>query len=356
MPHITQHYQRGLKIILAMVAVGFLWMVFVAEGSNTGYTFATYGGQGKKGLELKIDSRAVYNGVLQPALTWDLKNLTPGVDHFFSFDDVKPGDMGEHTISLHVKKNNAYVCLDFSNLEDHENGENEPESLVDGVEGGELSQYLEFFAWRDDGDNKFEVGERVIFGTTTQTADVLLSSTTYAVADYNTGNSCKANSINYVGIIWCAGDLTVDVDTAEISCSGEKLGNIIQTDSMSVDLSLRAVQAKYHEKFTCVKKDKPKPKPEPECSRFTRDCFYDGPRSPFGDHRWPEDMVMLHHRTTHPSLSLVLNGGVGKEEVVEENEGEGEENDVTNWRKVEKASAISRLVDRGRGVVNYFRL
>ena len=308
--------------MLIVVTLGFLWMVFVAEGANTGYTFATGSGQGQKGLELTIDSRAVYNGVLQPALTWDLKNLVPGVDHFFNFDDVKPGDMGEHTISLHVKKNNAYVCLDFNNLQDFENGINEPEGLVDADEEGELSQHLEFFAWRDDGDNEFEVGERVIFGTTTQTADILLASTTYAVADAKHGNSCKVNSVNYVGIVWCAGDLSVNIDTAEISCDGSGLGNIVQTDSMSVDVSLRAVQAKYNKKFVCDKK--PKPKPEPECSRFNRYCFYDGPRSPFDNYRWPEDMVMPHHRTTHPNLSLVLNGSVEEEEEAEEEVGEDE--------------------------------
>jgi len=232
----------------------------MGQSVSAGYTFATGNGQGYgggynySGLELTIDSRAVYNGVLQPALSWDLKNLVPGADHFFNFNDVKPGDMGEHTISLHVKKNHAYVCLDFENLQDFENGVNEPEGLVDNTEGGELSQNLEFFAWRDDGDNKFEVGERVVFGTSTQTADILLSSTTYAVADAYTGGSCKANTVNYVGIIWCAGDLSVDLDTAEVSCDGSNLGNVIQTDSMTVDVSLRAVQAKYNGKFSCKKK------------------------------------------------------------------------------------------------------
>lgn len=252
------NYQRGIKIALLLAVFGFLLVMFVANGANAGYTFATKNGQGQTGLELKVDSTAIYNGVLQPALSWELKNLVPGVDHFFNFDDIKPGDMGRHNISLHVKKNPAYVCLDFNNLQDFENGMNEPESIVDNLSSGELSKNLEFFAWRDDGDNVFEKNEKVIFGgNATETANILLSSTTYAVADANTGNSCAVNSTNYVGIIWCAGDLKVDLTTADVTCDGSGLGNVIQTDSMTVDVVLRAVQANSNQGFKCKKEVKP---------------------------------------------------------------------------------------------------
>ena len=254
------YYQRGIKITLLLAVFGFLLVMFVASGASAGYTFATKSGQGQTGLELKVDSTAIYNGVLQPALSWELKDLVPGVDHFFNFDDIKPGDMGRHNISLHVKKNPAYVCLDFNNLQDFENGMNEPESIVDNLSGGELSKNLEFFAWRDDGDNVFEKNEKVIFGgNATETANILLSSTTYAVADANTGNSCAVNSTNYVGIIWCAGDLKVDLTTANVTCDGSGLGNVIQTDSMTVDVVLRAVQANSNQGFKCKKEVKPKP-------------------------------------------------------------------------------------------------
>ena len=252
------YYQRSIKIASILAVLGFLLVVFVADGSGSGYTFATKDGQGQAGLELKVDSKAVYNGILQPALSWELKDLVPGVDHFFNFNDIKPGDMGRHNISLHVKKNPAYVCLDFNNLQDFENGMNEPESIVDNLSSGELSKNLEFFAWRDDGDNVFEKNEKVIFGgNATETANILLSSTTYAVADANTGNSCAVNSTNYVGIIWCAGDLKVDLTTAKVNCDGSGLGNVIQTDSMTVDIALRAVQANSNQGFKCKKEIKP---------------------------------------------------------------------------------------------------
>lgn len=258
-------YHRGIKITLVLAVLGFLLVVLVANGAGTGYTFATKNGQGQSGLELKVDSKAVYNGVSQPALSWKLKDLVPGVDHFFNFDDIKPGDMGRHNISLHVKKNPAYICLDFNNLQDFENGMNEPESIVDNLPSGELSQNLEFFSWRDDGDNVFEKNEKVIFGgSATETASTLLSSTTYAVADASTGNSCAVNSTNYVGIIWCAGDLQVNLSNANVSCDGSGLGNVVQTDSMTVDVVLRAVQANSNQGFKCKKEVKP-PKPKPEC-------------------------------------------------------------------------------------------
>ncbi|MEZ4104379.1 MAG: hypothetical protein R3B60_03775 [Candidatus Paceibacterota bacterium] len=258
-------YQKGVKVSLLVGVVVLLLVVAGVSGANAGYTFATGNYQDnnskdkKTGLELTVESKAIYNGVLQPSLTWEAKNLVPKADKFFNFNDVKPGDLGEHLISLHVKKNDAYVCLDFSNLEDHENGTNEPEGLVDTEVGGELSQNLQFFAWQDDGDNKFEVGERIIFGTSTKTANVLLASTTYAVANTysNSGNYCKAGSVNYVGILWCAGDLMVNTDTAEVNCDGKMMGNESQTDSMTVDVSLRAVQAKYNEGFSCDKKVPP---------------------------------------------------------------------------------------------------
>ena len=231
-------------------------LAFGFRTEATGFTFATK----KKGetFDLKIDSTASWNGVLQPSSTWALKNLKPMSDKFFNISDVKPGDRGEATISLHVNKD-AWVCLDFENLKEKENGRNEPELLEDnsgGANSGELADGTEFFGWRDDGDNIFEVGEIPLFGTSTsrQAATKVLNQMTYALADSKTGNPLTASTTRYIGIEWCAGDLVVDVPTATITCDGEVLGNEAQTDSFSVDVSFRAVPVKDNKKFTCVKK------------------------------------------------------------------------------------------------------
>jgi hypothetical protein len=242
--------QGGVRIALIVSVVALLVYALGVRGAG-GFTFATTG-SGQAGLELTIDSEASYNGVEQPALSWELKDLVPGVDKFWNFDDIKPGDVGENTISIHVDKNPAYVCLDFTQLTDEENGVNEPEGLVDvDLQTGELADGMEFFAWHDDGDNIFEIGEKPIFGTSTQQATIVLASTTYALADAGTGGPYQPGSVHYFGVTWCAGDMSVNVPTATISCDATALGNEAQTDSMSVDVSLTAVQANDRPGYRC---------------------------------------------------------------------------------------------------------
>ena len=245
-----------LKITLVIGVVSLLGFN-VVWGNSFGTTFATNNGTGA--LELKIDSRTIYNGELQPALSWELKNLVPTQDKFFNFLDVKPGDTGLNTISLHLKNNPAWLCLDFKNLTDEENGRNEPESLLDNNDDGELSEELEFFAWHDDGDNVFEVGEEPIFGTSSQKAIGVLKNKTYPLADSLHGGAYQPNQTNYIGIEWCAGDLDVNLATAEISCDAEAMGNEAQTDSMTLDVSIRAVSSIQQPNFSCQKPHPPTP-------------------------------------------------------------------------------------------------
>lgn len=237
--------KTGIRIALIVGVVVFLAFVMMFSKGFIGTTFAT------GGLNLRIDSYAIYNGVVQPSQTWALKNLVPGVDKFFNFTDIKPGDSGINTISFHVDKN-AWGCMDFTNLVDHDNGNNEPESLldVDGVLGGELSKGIEFFGWFDDGDNTYEVGEKTLFGTTTEQSGFAVLKK-YILADATTGNYFPANVTKYIGIQWCAGDQTVNTATAEVTCDGSVLGNWAQTDSFSVDLALRSVTADDYPKYQC---------------------------------------------------------------------------------------------------------
>jgi hypothetical protein len=232
---------RIALMILTVSAAGVLAFVDTAPGN----TFAT------KGLDLKIDSRAWYNGEKVKELSWKLKNLVPGTDHFFSYDDIKPGDSGKTIISMHVKKSSAWLCLDFTNLTGEENGHNEPEGEVDEDDTSELLEGMELFAWIDDGDNVFEVGEKPLFGTTTQKAIDVINDKTYPIADWKKGPACGDNETRYVGIFWCAGDLSVNLATAQITCDASLLGNEAQTDSLSVDILIRAYPAKEHPKLVC---------------------------------------------------------------------------------------------------------
>lgn len=241
--------------LVAVVAVA----AFMVRGEDPGITFAT------GGINLKIDSAGWYNGAMIPSATWGMKNLTPGVDKFFNFDDIKPGDYGCEVISMHVNAP-AWICLDVKNLQQSENGVNEPESLEDFTPGPDLADGTEFFGWMDDGDGKYEPpNEKPIFGTSTQAASyVFASSTTYAIAD-SRGNRCEMYTKRYVGMCWCAGDLVVNPLTGKFSCDATALGNRAQTDSFSVDISLRAQLAPEKPKFTCGGYP-PVPAPCPNCN------------------------------------------------------------------------------------------
>lgn len=249
-----------LKLSTRIVfTAGILSVVILAFGFRaeaTGFTFAM--GNSKTKFDLKIDSQAFYNGAAVPGSTWSLKNLNPHADKFFSFSDIKPGDRGTSTISFHVNKD-AWICLDFEKLKEQENGRNEPEMQEDasgGANSGELADGTEFFAWYDDGDNVFETNEKAIFGTTTgkQAATKVFDNKTYPLADSVVGGAFTASTTRYVAITWCAGDLSVNLATAAIGCDGEALGNEAQTDSFTVDVSIRAEGAKDNKKFKCVKK------------------------------------------------------------------------------------------------------
>lgn len=259
----------AIRTVIIFTVLFFAVMAYQLRANSFGATFAT--NTGGVPLELKIDSTTYYNGVFQPSLSWALKNLTPGVDKFFNFLDVKPGDTGTSSISIHINKGPAYACLDFVNLKDLENGINEPESLLDSsTSTGELAEGLEFFAWRDDGDKKFETGEKPLFGTSTQSGKVVLDNTSYALADAVTGTPYGSGSTNYVGIYWCAGDITVDVPNAKVTCNGEVLGNEAQTDSLGIDVRIRAVSSAQQPNFTCGGVPPPTTKCEIEGHKFDK--------------------------------------------------------------------------------------
>jgi hypothetical protein len=238
----------GVLVLVALLAA-----ITVYGDVRTGQTFATGGG-----IDLLIDAKSTYNGVLVPSATWALKNLQPYSDRFFKLDDIKPGDHGESTISLHVKNKDAWACMTFKNLKDKENGRNEPESIVDPTSSsasGELSKGMEFFSWFDDGDNIFEVGEKPIFGTSTQSGSVVLNNKTYAITDaWTPRDPLKVGVTRYIGFTWCAGNLTVNVPTATITCDGSAMGNEAQTDSMSVDIEFHVESSWNHAGWTCLPK------------------------------------------------------------------------------------------------------
>ncbi len=203
--------------------------------------------------------------------TWLVTDL--GAQKFWNFTDVKPGDNGENTISLHVDNNDAYACIDVAITKNDDVTCNDPENAAEGAgicntDGlpdfdGELAQNLTFFAWSDwgatlgfqgddtgEGDNIWQANEPKLFSNTSGPASDVLDGESYTLADSVTG-PLVGNSTSFIGLAWCAG--TIDATTpGTILCNGATMGNEAQTDSMVANVAFRVEQARNNPNFTCV--------------------------------------------------------------------------------------------------------
>lgn len=221
--------------VVAAIAVGGTVAYFSDTETSTGNTFTA------GSIDLKVDLDRDGQHI------WDLKDLAAG-DLIFNYNDIKPGDNGEATVSLHVDNNPAWVCMDVENIANAENGCTEPETADDltcgasstdpGVGLGELQNALKFTVWRDIGgqnatacDNILQDGEPIIY------EDRPAKNKTIAIADSQTvGGPLPGETTYCIGISW---DLPSDT------------GNIVQSDSVSGDISFYAVQSKNNGSFVC---------------------------------------------------------------------------------------------------------
>lgn len=243
-------------------------------------------------VDLQIDSTAHYDGMVcqggfwvdedadtdpnhlnnpRPELigqsctgTWNFTDLTQ--ERFFDFSDIKPGDYGENTISMHVENNPVWACIDITNMHNDDNGLAEPEALVDSTDGpdnGELAQNLFFTAWaEEDGNNIWEQGEPLLFSNIWGPASDVLNGRIYTLADSSTGTPMPGNTTTYIGLAWCAGTMTVDQILNTITCDGSAMGNDTQTDSLTADVTFRVEQSRNNPSFRCVPLT-PTPTPNP---------------------------------------------------------------------------------------------
>jgi len=187
--------------------------------------------------------------------TWPLKNLV--AEKLFSFLDVKPGDRGEDTVSLHIEDNDVYGCLDVTNVQDIDLNQTQPEALVDadGMASGELAENMYFFAWKDDGDNVYEANEVALTSSPVKGSDLTAGIWPLADSTINGGAPLASGVTHFVGVAWCAGEMTVVGNT--ISCSNQTMGNEAQTDLFSADLKVTVVQARNNESFVCGEEPTP---------------------------------------------------------------------------------------------------
>ncbi len=250
-------------------------------------------------VDLKIDNESYYNGFFNEGTSW-LEDDLDGNDYkFFDFGDLKPGDYGEDTISIHVDTNDAYLCANVTLTSNNENTCNEPEALEDASCGvvddslgaglGELADLVEFVWWADDGDNVLEDDEDVISEGTLGALEVgdtypltLADSSKNIWNALDAGGPVDGNTTYYIGKAWCFGDISSqpvpqddetnvmspagdnnDDDTegspedGGITCNGEPLGNSSQTDSLTADIAFSAVQSRHNPKYIC---EQPRPR------------------------------------------------------------------------------------------------
>lgn len=222
-------------------------------------------------IDLKIDNTSYYNGAQSPTTTWDLDDLDTHL--FFNFQDLKPGDWGEDTISIHVNTNDAWACFNSTLTSDDDVSSNEPELLVDVPEDnnddfdGELGSNIDFLLWVDDGDNVLEQGESdnniIAFGK----ANSVLQNMSESLADsvsglvVDDGQPLSGGQTYYIAKAWCFGNMTLaplpegqgvnpTVDGG-ILCDGSGFDNSTQTDKLTADISFTTVQFRNNPDFVC---------------------------------------------------------------------------------------------------------
>ena len=103
-----------------------------------------------------------------------------------------------------------------------------------------MSGEIEFFGWTDGGDGVYQNGEGILIPAGTPLEDIDTEMIEMSLSTTGTG---------YIGLAWCAGTQTVSGST--ISCDGNGMSNIVQTDIAMADLVAYAVQQRNNENFDC---------------------------------------------------------------------------------------------------------
>ena len=271
----------AMLLVVGAVVVGGTGAFFSDTETSTGNTFTA------GAIDLQIDNESYFTnpltGLLEFSTTtsWALADLTE--NHlFFDFHDLKPGDVGEDTISVHVNNNPAWACMGIDVTATPENDITEPEGedgdVTDGADEGELQNFIHFVWWGDDGDNVLEEDEAVEGNVFGQQPLGDFNGFNVALAD-STGNGILSDvpldptQTYYIGKAWCFGEFALDpiaqdgegrtgtgvgdstngplVRGTGITCDGGPTDNTSQTDSVEGTVSFTAIQARHNDDFVC---------------------------------------------------------------------------------------------------------
>jgi hypothetical protein len=233
--------------------------------------------------------------------TWAESDLLPGNPEFKFFDltDVKPGDEGENTISLHVLDNDAWGCFLVDNVSDSdvsctepESESTDPECSVTDIPGpGELAEALTFDAWLDEGGVAgFQCnnpGDETSTGASCTTdpleGDNILNGLEVLFWDNEIADQVAEGPFAMSEILSTAytahGCLIATGDTDFAACHGlaqdgrlvgaatyywglawnipATAGNEIQTDALSMDMAFEVAQHRNNPDFVCTRPEVP---------------------------------------------------------------------------------------------------
>ena len=243
--------------IIGVTVAGVTLAVFSDTETSSGNVFTA------GTIDLTIDSNgSSYNGKDLGDTNFPARDLTD--EHFFVFDDVKPGDYGVRDISMHVASNPAYACVLLNNKVDNDNGitdpEDESDGTNDGLDGtvdGDLSKELQLFIWEDlNNDQTYDPdsGETALMNNTGDTGPDSFFDVDYEImfdSTYGAG-ALVQNDVRNIAIAWCAGTQTVDPTSGDIDCDGSGMGDISQSDTFSADLVLYTEQVRNNPDFECA--------------------------------------------------------------------------------------------------------
>jgi predicted ribosomally synthesized peptide with SipW-like signal peptide len=338
----------GMIVFVAAVVASSTGAFFSDTETSTGNTFTA------GSLDLKVDSQSHYNGMrcsnengfgsafvwipdeatspFTPADATTFNNANPDqfpragdpcggtwaesdliedsiAFRFFDFSDIKPGDEGENTISLHVTDNDAWACMTVDNVSDLDVTCTEPESedaddvscMADIAADGELGANLTFDAWLDEGTTPgFQCNNANAVPTVgascaadPQEGDNVMNGVEALFWDDETVDEASEGPFALSDVLsgaYAAHTCTdVDGNTAYAACHGlasdgrmvgsatyywglawnvpDEAGNEIQTDSLVMDMVFEVEQHRNNDNFQCT----PSTEPEPETATLTID-------------------------------------------------------------------------------------
>ena len=246
----------SLIVAVAALVTGATVAFFNDTETSTGNVFTA------GSINLTVDSQgSSYNGNNLLGTNFPAKDLDQ--EHFFVFEDIKPGDYGLRNISLHAEANPAYACLFIDKKDDQENVIVDPEAEAGDTDtpDGELSQRLQLFAWEDrDGDQRYEplapnFEPPLMHDGPSSAPDSFFDITYEIFFDSTSGiGPLIQNNVRHIALAWCAGNQNVvhNNSLGNITCDGSGMGDDSQTDSFEADVVLYAEQVRNNPNFKCV--------------------------------------------------------------------------------------------------------